>query len=126
MIARRRLARPSDAPRFRENSPARRVRRLVVSIVLTLWRLRGEIAIAAIVLVVMDRTYQAELADSRSARAQAEADRAGVVELILAMIHKPPGYSVALSAPTPQALADQLSTARHVVLTDSRFPAAQP
>lgn len=120
MIARRRYARPSDPPRLRENSPRLVALRLLRRAIRTTWRLRSEIAIAALTLIVMDRTYRDELASDRSARAQAEADRDGVVELILSMIHKPPGYSVALSASTPEQLADRLTTARHVVLADPR------
>lgn len=118
MIARRHFARASDPPRFRENAPRLVLRRSVVRLARGLWRIKSELAIAAVMACAMEESYQEERAAEQRALQQAEADRDGVVELVQSMIHKPPGYSVALSAATADELAERLRTARHVVLAD--------
>lgn len=118
MNARSRYARPSDPPRFRGASLSTRIRRYTRAILRTLWRLRSEIAIAVIVMFVMEQKYRDDVAAEQSARIRAESDRDGVVELIRNMIHKPDGYSIAISAPTPDQLVDRLQLARQVVLAE--------
>ncbi len=117
MIARRRSP---QGYRLRENAPLQILRRGALHMLRALGHSWKAIAIALLVMVVMERTYRDEIASERVARAQTEAERDGVVELIWSMIHKPPGFSVALSAPTPVELADRLSTARNVVLAEQQ------